>query len=83
MTAPAPAPAERLPPQERQKLRAFLDVSANAEELAGYLPSLGEMTEFFRMVRSRVRDGPGLPFGRSECPPGRLAVDGRRLPMHL
>ncbi|KAH8079492.1 hypothetical protein JL720_9233 [Aureococcus anophagefferens] len=39
--------------REKQKLRVFLDVSANAEELAGYLPSLGEMTEFFKMVFKR------------------------------
>ena len=53
MASPAPKPGGRRPSSEKQKLRVFLDVSANAEELAGYLPSLGEMTEFFKMVFKR------------------------------
>ena len=47
------SPPPRAPSAEKAKLKVFLDVSANAEELAGYLPSLGEMTEFFRMVFKR------------------------------
>ena len=44
---------DRLTDKERRRVQVFKDPTANDEERAGYLPSLGEMTEFFRLVFKR------------------------------